>query len=121
MNYWRLNLLFILCVAPVLATADAAVDSEIDYLLATVAESGCVFIRNGKEYSGDDARDHLALKRRRGKQYYDSADEFIERIASSSSWSGKPYQIRCSDEPQQPAGDWFKKVLVEYRMIATHE
>jgi hypothetical protein len=47
--------------------------------------------------------------------YFSSADEFIENLASSSSWSGKPYYIRCGDEEQQPASEWFTEVLAEYR------
>jgi len=95
--------------------ADDVMKSEIDYILNSVASSDCVFIRNGKEHGPDAAKDHLNLKRRRGKRYFSSADEFIENLASSSSWSGKPYYIRCGDEKQQPASEWFTEVLAEYR------
>ena len=104
-----------LCLAPLAHSADETMDLEIDHLLAVVGESECTFIRNGKEYAATDARDHLAMKRRRGKRYYDSADEFIENIASKSSWSGKPYEIRCDDEPAIPAGEWFGRALTEFR------
>lgn len=100
---------------PLLAGADEVMDSEIDYLLAEVAASDCIFIRNGKEYDAEDARDHLAMKRRHGKRYYDSTDEFIERIASKSSWSGKLYQIRCNDDAAEPSGAWFKRALEQFR------
>ena len=90
-------------------------DEEIDYLLDTVATSDCVFIRNGKEHSPDDARSHLELKRKRGKRYFDTTEEFIARIASKSSWSGRPYRIRCGDDAGQPAFDWFMAVLNEMR------
>lgn len=88
--------------------------SEIDHLLAEVAESGCVFVRNGDEHDADAARDHLAMKRRRGRRHFDTADEFIEKIASRSSFSGKPYHIRC-DGQTQTAEEWFEKVLADYR------
>jgi hypothetical protein len=90
-------------------------DNEIDYLLDTVAASNCTFIRNGKEYDADDARDHLQSKRRRGKRYFDSTEEFIERLASKSSMSGKPYQIRCGDDAAVPAGEWFTALLMAHR------
>ncbi|MGI9248106.1 MAG: DUF5329 family protein [Woeseiaceae bacterium] len=90
-------------------------NSEIDYILNTVASSDCVFIRNGKEHGPEAAKEHLNLKRRRGKRYFSNADEFIENLASSSSWSGKPYHIRCPDREQQPAKKWFTEVLAEYR------
>jgi hypothetical protein len=89
-------------------------DAEIDYLLGTVASSDCLFIRNGKEYAGADAQKHLQMKRERGRKYYDSSDEFIERIASKSSWSGKPYRIRCGDV-EENAGDWFTSLLDTFR------
>jgi len=97
------------------ALAEDNTEQEIDYLLNTVASSDCVFIRNGKEHGPEAARDHLNLKRRRGKRYYTTADEYVEKLASSSSWSGKPYFIRCGDSEQQPAGEWFMAVLLEYR------
>jgi len=97
------------------ADAEDVMNLEIDYLLDTVATSDCVFIRNGSEHDGASARDHLNLKRRRGKRYFSSADEFVDRLASSSSWSGKPYHIRCGAEEQQLAKDWFTAVLDDYR------
>ena len=95
--------------------AEDVMDSEIDYILNTVAASNCVFIRNGKEHGPQAAKDHLSLKRRRGKRYFSSADEFIENLASSSSWSGKAYHVRCGDEGRRPAAEWFNEVLREYR------
>jgi hypothetical protein len=102
-----------LALSPAFAD-DSAMDAEIDYLLATVAKSSCTFIRNGKEHDAGDARDHLQMKRRRGKRYFDSTEEFIERLASKSSWTGKPYRIRCGDE-EVDAGDWFTALLTEHR------
>ena len=113
----RFGLTLFLCVA--LATLcvadDATMNLEIDHILDTVAASDCVFIRNGKEHGPADAKDHLNLKRRRGKKYFSNADEFIENLASSSSWSGKPYHIRCGDHEQQLASTWFNAVLSKYR------
>ena len=95
--------------------ADDVMDTEIDYILDAVATSDCVFIRNGKEHKAEAAKDHLNLKRRKGKKYYSNADDFIENLASSSSWSGKPYHIRCGDEEAQLAKEWFSAVLAQYR------
>ena len=91
-----------------------AMDAEIDFLLESVASSSCTFIRNGKEHGASDARDHLQMKRRRGKRYFDSTEEFIERLASESSWTGKPYRIRCGDE-EVNAKSWFTSRLTVYR------
>jgi len=110
----RLSLVLFALLLPVVASADESMDAEIDYLLDTVAGSNCVFIRNGKEHDSESARDHLSLKRRKGKKYYSNAEEFIDRLASSSSWSGKPYHIRCGDE-ESLAKDWFTAALENYR------
>lgn len=94
---------------------ERAVAVEVDYLIDVVSESGCKFVRNGKEHTAGEAADHLQMKARRGKRYYDTAEEFIERIASKSSWSGKPYLIQCGDQPAVQAGSWFTRVLADYR------
>lgn len=93
----------------------APMDEEIDYLLDAVAASGCTFIRNGSEYPARDARAHLQSKRRRGRRYFSTTEEFIERIASQSSTSGKPYRIHCKGEPAVNAFDWFTALLAEHR------
>ncbi len=95
---------------------ESNMDAEVDYLLDTVVTSNCVFIRNGSEHKSEAARDHLQMKRKRGKRYFDSADEFIEKIASKSSWSGKNYMIQCDDEPKQTARAWFIALLKKYRV-----
>jgi hypothetical protein len=115
-----LRLLTLLFAAITLGSGTALADEfdmdrEIDFLLESVASSDCVFIRNGDEHDPVAARDHLAMKRKRGKRYYDTTEEFIERIASRSSWSGKDYYIRCGAGEPQTASDWFTARLLEYR------
>lgn len=98
------------------AMADpGTMDTEIDFLVNTVAESSCTFIRNGTEHDAKAASEHLQMKRQRGKRHYDTTELFIERIASRSSWTGKDYQIRCPDGETRTANEWFKARLAEYR------
>ncbi len=99
------------------ASLAETMDDEIDYLISSVGKSGCTFIRNGKRYSRKDARAHLKSKRRRNAHLIDSTEEFIEKIASKSSTSGKVYLISCNGEDQQTAGEWFTAVLRKYREI----
>ena len=93
----------------------ATMDEEIDFLLETVGNSGCIFTRNGKDHVAEAARDHLQMKRKRGARYFDSSEEYIERLASKSSWSGKPYYIQCGSESRVTAGEWFTVLLDQYR------
>ena len=99
---------------PVASLAET-MDEEIDYLISEVGKSGCKFIRNGKRHSGRDARAHLRSKRRLNAHLIDSTEEFIDRIASKSSTSGKPYLISCRGQDRQTANEWFSALLTKYR------
>ena len=96
------------------ALADTTADEEIRALIQAVAESGCEFNRNGSLHSAEAAAEHLELKYSRGKRYANSAEAFIDRLASKSSWSGKPYQMICDGEVH-PAGDWLTSTLATIR------
>ncbi len=103
----------LLCWWPALVTADQAT-AEVEYLLTALGQSDCTFIRNGKEYSAMEAESHLRMKYERGRKYADSADQFIDRLASNSSWSGKPYYIQCPGEDQQQTSAWLTQRLAQY-------
>ena len=106
--------LFTLALIPAASLADT-MDDEIDYLISSVGKGGCTFIRNGKTHTGREARAHLRSKRRLNAHLIDSAETFIEKIASKSSMSGKPYLISCRAKGKQTAAEWFTALLVEYR------
>lgn len=89
-------------------------DQEVEYLLRFVADSGCTFVRNGSEHSSADAADHLRMKYTRGRRYADSAEEFIDNLATESSWTGRPYQVVC-DGVAAPSGVWLHQALSDYR------
>jgi hypothetical protein len=103
-----------ICALPLVATS-ATMDEEIDALLDAVTTSDCIFVRNGKEYEVEDAVSHLQLKRKNGGRYFKTTEEFIKRIASKSSFSGKPYEIHCGEASSQSAFDWFNARLQEMR------
>ena len=114
----------LLCLALLLALANGrgalaedATEREIDYLLGFVEKSGCIFVRNGTEHDSADAADHLRLKYSRGSRYVDSAEQFIDRLASESSWSGKLYTVIC-DGRTETAGAWLHRALADYRETA---
>jgi len=109
------RLFFCLLLAfPGAAFADAVDETEIVYLLDFVAASGCIFVRNGDEHNAADAADHLRLKYGRGKRYVDSAEDFIDFLATESSWSGEPYTIIC-DGVSQASAQWLYRALSDYR------
>ena len=111
----RLPLLLILLAGSIsTALADTTADEEIRALIQAVAQSGCEFNRNGSLHSAEAAAEHLELKYSRGRRYANSAEAFIDRVASKSSWSGKPYQMICDGEVH-PAGDWLTSTLATIR------
>jgi hypothetical protein len=99
---------------PGAATAGAEAEQEVAYLLEFVASSGCTFVRNGEDHDSADAADHLRLKYSRGKRYAGSAEQFIDRLATASSWSGDPYTVTCEGKTQTSA-QWLHRALAEYR------
>ncbi len=105
-------LLAALLLAPAAHAGDT--EAEVEYLIRYVADSGCTYIRNGTEHSSEDAADHLRLKYSRGKRYVGSAEQFIDRLASESSWTGKDYSITC-DGVTEPSGQWLHRALQEHR------
>jgi hypothetical protein len=100
-------------VAALPSLADTA-EAEITYLIDQVAQSNCFYIRNGNEHDAAEAADHLRLKYRRGKRYADTAENFIDRLASESSWSGDAYQMRCG-ETTEASRDWLYRALRGHR------
>ena len=120
-------LLLSLMLLSTLSPAEDATDSlngkpnpdalEIDYLLEQVKQSNCIFIRNGKKRNAEKATSHLrrkydyALK----KHGQITAEQFIQHIATKSSWSGKRYSVECPGENPEASADWLTKRLDGHR------
>ena len=88
---------------------------RIDKLIRHVeVQKGMKFIRNGTEYSCEEAARFLRGKMDSMGAEVTSARDFIERIASRSSMSGKPYHVRFSDgrmiSSAQFLGDELKRL-----------
>lgn len=86
--------------------------TRIDKLIRHVeTQKGMTFIRNGTEYSCDDAARFLRRKMDSMGTDVTTAREFIDRIASKSSMSGKPYHVRFSDGRLIPAAQFLGEEL----------
>ena len=113
-----MRVLSISLVASLLLPAIAIANNtevEIEYLVSAIGASDCAFIRNGKRHDAEAAEEHLRMKYRRGKRYASTAEKFIERLASASSMSKKPYYIECDGRDAVPSGEWLTAQLHEYR------
>lgn len=91
--------------------------AEVDALLARLQSSGCEFNRNGSWYSGADAKAHLLKKLDylESKDLVKTAEQFIERGASGSSMSGKPYLVRCAGKAPVESARWLAAELQQLR------
>ncbi len=115
MRFLLLATLFL--ALPVVATETVA-EREIEYLIEAIGESDCDFIRNGKRHTAADAEGHIRMKYKRGRRYASTAELFIERLASKSSMSKKPYLMACGAEAPVESGDWLSARLAEFRELA---
>lgn len=90
---------------------------EIESVLTALKLSGCQFNRNGTWYSGAEAQAHLTKKLAylADKNQIKSAEEFIALGASTSSASGKPYQVRCGSAPAVDSKRWLQDQLKTLR------
>ncbi|ALK95979.1 hypothetical protein AB595_09315 [Massilia sp. WF1] len=106
-----------LCVGAPARAQDAQARQEIAHLLDFVAQSGCQFNRNGSWHDSKAARDHLQdkydyLQRR---HLVPDTRAFIERAASESSFSHKPYHVRCANGQEITSAQWLNAELERYR------
>lgn len=89
-------------------------EHEVRLLIDAIAASHCDFNRNGRQHTAEEAAAHLELKYARAGKHIDSADEFITQLASSSSFTGKPYLMSCEGDTL-PAGEWMIDALEQIR------
>jgi hypothetical protein len=108
-------------VLPLAAQAEPSliVQQEINALLANIELSGCEFYRNGSWYNSKMARAHLRDKYNymARRNLIDTTEDFIEKGASESSVTGRPYQVRCSGREAVPSGEWLRDELERYREL----
>ena len=115
----RLALLLALIVAASAQAAapDAATKKEISYLIEHLAASGCQFNRNGTWYDASRAVSHIKRKYEYllDKGLVTDTDAFIRLAATESSSSGKPYLVKCGNQPETPGAAWFRAALSEFK------
>ena len=88
---------------------------KIEFLISSVENlKGAKFIRNGSEYDGKKAAEHLRLKIKNSGGRVQTADDFIRLCASQSYMTGKPYMIRLVDGKTIKSEKYFREKLKEY-------
>lgn len=92
-----------------------ASELEIQYLLQMVANTPCIFNRNGSRHSGPEAVAHIQRKYDYFKDDIETAEDFIRTSASRSTMSRKAYTIECAGEPVIESEVWLLQSLQNYR------
>ena len=118
------KVLYTICATILLAAISvspnwAKSDIEINHLLNYVKSSGCIFIRNGKEYPAEEAYHHLKKKYEYAIDSIQTAEKFIDHIATKSSITGRPYRVRCNGQ-EMHSPDWLRIELRNLRSDARH-
>ncbi len=110
-----LGLALFLAAAPAAVRAQEGAATEtrkIETLIQRVEGlKGATFIRNGKEYDAKTAAEFLRRKWQANQRKIRSAADFIEKVASISSTSGKPYRIRFADGKEVQSGTYLRAEL----------
>lgn len=88
---------------------------KIEFLISLVENfKGAKFIRNGSEYDGKKAAEHLRMKLQIAGDRVQTADDFIGLCASHSFITGKPYMIRYSNGKTIKSEEYFREKLKKY-------
>lgn len=91
------------------------IESTIQFLLKHVADSGLTFIRNAESHDAADAAEHMNSKYEYFRDKIKTPEDFIQRCASKSLLSGKPYMVILENGEEVRTDDWLLRVLTVYR------
>lgn len=89
--------------------------SEIDHLLRYVESTNCRYERNGTQYAGKEAAQHMRKKAEYFKDKISTAEDFIALSATKSEITGKSYKIHCPGQPTFHSRDWLLRELSRFR------
>ena len=87
----------------------------INYLLSFVENSGCIFIRNDKEHTAEDAVVHIHKKYEHFKNKIKTPEDFIRLTATKSLLTDKPYSVKLKDGRTIKSEVWLLEALEAYR------
>lgn len=102
-----------LCAASLVAAQPEGAEARrVERLIDAVAtQPQLKFVRNGSAYAPADAARFLREKLRARGGDVRTAEDFIERIASRSSTSGRAYLVRQADGRELQAADFLRAEL----------
>ena len=92
------------------------VQIEVNFLLGYLEGSSCEFYRNGTWHDSKAAQAHLRDKYNylAARNQIGTTEDFIEKAATKSSLSGKPYAVRCTGVTVT-SDQWLREQLARFR------
>lgn len=95
------------------ASADEATEKKkIEALIKHIEEvKDAKFVRNGRENEPKKWAAYMRVKWDRAEAEVKTAKDFIDKCASTSSVSGKPYLVKFKDGKEQKLGDFLTAEL----------
>jgi hypothetical protein len=105
-----LTLLFLWSALPLQIMASEK--EKIEHLIFSIETlASASFQRNGKYYTSKAAADHLRMKWKNAGSRIRTARDFIEKVASASGVTGRPYTIRWPDGKETRASEYLTEQL----------
>ena len=87
---------------------------KIEALIKSVeAMKDAKFVRNGSEYDGPAAADHMRRKLKKVADEVKTARDFVRLVGTKSETSGKPYTIRFKDGKEVDSSKFLNERLDE--------
>jgi hypothetical protein len=95
--------------SPLQAQEKPATEKEkIEALIKHIEDlKGAKFVRNGRDYDAKTAARFLRGKWEANESRIRTAKDFVEKVASISSTTGKPYQIRLENGKEVKSRDYL--------------
>lgn len=111
-------LLASLCASASAGPTPPPVRVEIEALLGRITASNCRFERNRSWHDAADARAHLLRKLEyieKRSETITRTEQFIEYVASKSSFTGRPYRVKCGNGELVESQVWLTRELKALR------
>ncbi|MBN2435006.1 MAG: DUF5329 family protein [Spirochaetes bacterium] len=103
-------------IAEEAAKNDMSEEQKINYLIQCVINlKDAQFVRNGKSYDSIAAGNHLKMKREKAGTRIKTVNDFIEKLASRSLLSGKPYLIIYKSGREIDAETFYRQCLARLK------
>lgn len=94
-----------------------SVQVEVSFLLGYIEGSGCLFYRNGSWHDSKAAQVHIRDKYKylAARSQINSTEEFIEKAATKSSFTGQAYEVKCNGGMPVTSNLWLRDELARLR------